>query len=997
MLFLGPVFLGHTQNQQLRAFTIEDGLPQSQVYDMVQDENGYLWVATQGGGVARFDGSNFKIYNTSNGLQNNYVNALFASKDTLFIGTNRGLSIKVKQQFFSSEMPQINTIKKIRQITFILTAKGIYHISEGVKPVKLSLNHRLDTSQIKDLIYDGTYYWIASSQGLFKTKHLNAKAAEVEELVEDDFVALLNYKDKIIAATASEGVFIFEPNHFEESILVLESLKINALSLNDKDVWIATADDGIHRLNMVSYTTELVVNAVQGLSVSNVQKVLLDRQSNIWIATSGGGFYKYFQNNFKHYDTSSGLSGSRVYAIHSNDNTKWVSQSGTGLSKLDGKGAQKVELPEFFSAAKIKTITSGPQGRVWFGSEGHGIWLREIVIKDTVLIDKSKIDELSKIKIPITSRFDYEINKKTGFPEDWIKSLQTDQDTVWATTYSSGIIKFGYQPSTSGLQIYNTFSKENGIKDLAITHSLFHDNQLWYATQNGHLGCIKDDAVSDLGLVLNDEVAINTLLINKNTIYLGTAGKGIWWAKLENQLHFKKLKGSKPLTSENCFQLIFDNEGYLWSGTERGVDKIELSPDQEILDVFHFGKNDGFLGIETTLNAVDKDENGHLWFGTIYGLTEFIPSVNTGNSLKPELFFEDVKVAYESVDSIDLKAWTNSKKVLRLSPNQNQVSFSFKSVDLDHPDIIEYRTALNNTEWSPWSSSSSSDFSGLAYGAHTFSVQSRNFRWQESDVKQFSFFIERPFYKKIWVQWLAAALVLLVVFLIIATYIKRLKQRNKSAQQRLEIENHLLELEQKALRLQMNPHFMFNVLNGIKAMAVTKPEVMNTTINSFAALLRATLANSRKDRISLEEEMATLKHYIELEQQMSQKPFEFQLSLESDYGADEIYIPPMLIQPFVENAIRHGILKGSRKGQLDICFATSETFLEVTITDNGLGIYESQKAKTASDHQSMALQVTEERLASISGKDALQIAELKADGKVKGTCVFFKTPLETDY
>ena len=988
-----------SQNQQLRGYTLEDGLPQSQVYDMVQDEKGYLWLATQGGGLACFDGKDFEVFNETNGLQNNYVNALFASNDSLFIGTKRGLSVKVKHKFFASETPQVNSIKRIHEVTYLLTNQGIYIFSADLKTKKLSVNKTLDTAKINDLVYENGYYWIASNKGLFKIKDINTTETDVHQLVNDDFVSLLKFENKLFAATAEGGLFIFNPDNFEEAILTMESSRITQLSVQNRDeVWVATDNAGIFRLDLDTYEPTLIINSNQGLSVSNVQKVLEDRQANIWIATSGGGFYKYFQNNFKHYDTSTGLIGNRIYAVHYMDEAVWVSHSETGISKIDKNGIHSVAIPETFKGVKLKTISSDTNGNIWMGTDGRGIWLREIIIRDSILEDKSKISELSKIRIPITTIKNHVLNKETGFPFEQIESIQTQIDTIWAATYSNGIVKFTFNSSAGKANILRVFSSAEGIKDLQIKQTLLRDKKLWYATQSGHLGHILNNNVTHLGAVLDEDVAINSILIHKNSMFLGTAGRGIWWSKMEDQLNFKKLKGAKPLTSENCLQLIFDDESYLWSGTERGVDKIDLSANNDILDVFNFGRNDGFLGIETSLNAVDKDKNGHLWFGTINGLTEFIPAESTLKSQKPDLFFNDVKVAYKSVDSIDLKVWTNSNKILKLQPDQTQVSFDYKSVDLDHPNIIEYRTKLNATDWSPWSTSSSTDFSGLAYGNHTFSVQSRNYRWQESETKQFSFFIERPLYKKTGFQWLVGLLIVFVLGFIIAIYIKRLKQKNRATQDRLKMENHLLDLEQKALRLQMNPHFMFNVLNGIKAMAKTKPDVMNATINNFAALLRETLTNSRKENISLQDEMNTLHHYIKLEQSMTLKVFDYEMTLESDFAADEIQIPPMLIQPFVENAIRHGILCGPKDGKLSVKFSTSEPFLYVTITDNGIGIYRSQQQKTSSDHQSMALKVTEERLASISGKNALKISELKEiDGSIKGTEIEFKIPLETDY
>jgi len=196
----------------------------------------------------------------------------------------------------------------------------------------------------------------------------------------------------------------------------------------------------------------------------------------------------------------------------------------------------------------------------------------------------------------------------------------------------------------------------------------------------------------------------------------------------------------------------------------------------------------------------------------------------------------------------------------------------------------------------------------------------------------------------------------------------------------------------------MNPHFIFNVLNGIKAMAKSKPKKMNTTINSFATLLRETLHNSRKETISLDQEIKALEHYVTVEKLMATKPFTYAIAVKTEPSPEEILIPPMLIQPFVENAIRHGILKGTKEGELQINFYTSETRLHCTIIDNGMGVFKSQREKPKTDHQSMALVVTKERLESISGKNALQIAEIKKeDGTIEGTKIAFEIPLLTDY
>lgn len=986
-----------SQNKQLRAYTLEDGLPQSQVYAMTIDAKGYLWLGTQGGGLVRFDGNDFKVFKETNGLASNYIQVIKASKDTLYVGTKKGLSVKINQDFLNIEIPQVNEILKFGQNVYVLTKSGIYKLLKDLSAEKLQLHSNIDMSSISDLVYDGNYYWLATNNGLWKLSTLNSEAETIEQLDFIEYIDLAVLNSKLFAATFNDGILVIEDHNFEDAVLIRKPLRVNTISIqNSNQLWVATDSDGVSVIDIETYKDLFSIKNSNGLSTSHVRQVLSDQQGNIWIGTSGGGLYKYFQNSFKHYNTTTGLKGNRIYAVHHNDNGLWISNSEAGLMRIDQMGIHNVELPEVFSGVKIKIITSDKNGNIWAGSDGKGLLFRGETLIDSVIIDSIKKTEN---QLPIRRIKTKVFNSESSFPFDWIRDIHTENDTVWAATYSSGIVKFSYNPEFDDLTIYKTYSNFDGIEDLFIKDMVKDDGgNLWYATTHGHLGYLKDNEITHLGLVLDQDISINSVFVENGTVFLGTAGNGVWWSKDSHYNVFKKLKGIKTLSSENIYQLIFDNQGYLWAGSEQGVDKVELSKDIEINDVFFFGRNDGFLGIETCLNAVEKDTNGHLWFGAINGLTEYQPSDISINTKKPNLFLEDVKVANKSIDTINLSVWSNSDKVLTLNPNQRQVSFTFKTVDLDHPNGIEYRYKLNDSDWSPWSSSNTQDFSELNYGAYDFVVQSRNYRWIESEPVRYSFDIDRPLHKKAWFQWLFLGVLLLILMFLIFQYIKRLKQKNIKAQERLRLENHLLTLEQKALRLQMNPHFIFNVLNGIKAMASTKPNKMNDTVNSFATLLRETLINSRKDKISLDQEIKTLKHYIEVERLMAEEPFDYDIILNTNLDAEEILIPPMLIQPFIENAIRHGILRGSRRGKFKVQFDTTEDELKVTVQDNGVGIYNSQNQKPKSDHQSLALKVTGERLKSISGKAVLQIEELKnEDGTIEGTKVVFKIPLETDY
>lgn len=988
------------QNSQLRAYTIEDGLPQSQVYAMVQDDIGYLWLGTQGGGLANFDGRKFEVFNEAKGLLSNYIHSLYFQNDSLFIGTQKGLSVKVKNRFVNFESPQIQQIYSFEKRIYLATKKGVYLFSKDKELQQLKIHPEIDASSINSILFEGKHYWLATDNGLWKLSDLKASATELTKLESNNFASVLLHGNRILAATFDDGVFILDVENPEDNFLMPEPTRINSMSIqNEDELWIATDNEGVVVVETKRFTEIKKLNTTNGLTVPHVRTITRDDRSNLWIATSGGGFYKYFQNNFKHYDKATGLKGNQIYAVHHTKDGLWISSSENGLTRIDSLGIHPIEKITDFADVKIKTITSDADGNIWAGSDDRGILFRETKMEDSLVITAYDAFQIQIDTILEKVTKNHVFNEENGFPSDWIRKIVITDGAIWAATYSSGIVKFNYFPEHDSLVIRKQFGKKEGLDDLLL-NDLVEDTvgRLWYATRNGHLGYIQNDTVTPVKTSLERQTAIGSLLFHESELFLGTFGKGVWHTDSSDFETLQPLKGTKDLSSENIYQLIFDDQGYLWAGTEKGVDKIELNPAGEIVDVRYFGKNDGFLGIETCLNAVDKDDRGNLWFGGIYGLTQYVPRENNRAIIKPKVCFTGIEEAYKTIDSLVLKDWTNSEKVLQLTPDQTQLGFSFRTVDLDHPNEIEYRTKLDDTKWSPWVKENKQNFAGLAYGSHTFSVQSRNHRWAESDPIRFRFFIDSPLYQKDEFKWAVLAVSILGLLGMGLFYIRKIKAKNKAAQERLQTQNYLLNLEQKALQLQMNPHFIFNVLNGIKGMAGNKPEKMNSTINSFATLLRETLHNSRKECISLAQEIKTLNHYIAVEKLMASKSFSYTIDIKTEPSAEEILIPPMLIQPFVENAIRHGILKGEQEGKLEIGFHTSESHLHCRIIDNGMGIYKSQNEKVKTDHQSMALKVTKERLESISGPNTLQIDEIKnTDGSIGGTEISFKIPLLTDY
>ena len=937
-----------SQNSQLQNFNTKEGLPQSQVYDIVQDSIGYLWLATQGGGLARFDGDEFTVFNEKQGLKSNFVNSLLVSNDSLFVGTFSGLSIYSKGKFTNFESPKINKIVSIDQQLYLATEKGIYiYTNDSLAPIQTVV--KIDLNTVIDITKSDDSYLVATKKGIWVLDQLE-KPKSANKLDSSDYTSFLEINGSIYASTYDNGIKTYQNGKLVS--ITSQQKRINKLHQIDNDYWVATDNEGIVILDQ-RFRKKQQIDQNNGLAISQIRSILKDKQENIWIATSGGGLYKLTQNNFQHFDRNSGLRGNRIYAVHNKKDEIWISSSEKGITKIDSLGISPIFEDNGYLNTKVKTITSDEYDNVWVGTEGKGILIfkRKYIEMDS-LEQESKFDALNKDIFP-----DYVLETDTLTIDDdltsnFIKKIVVQGRSVWVATYSSGIIELIYGKGGSSIKVWDYYGTKKGIRDLNINDlKEDSDGKIWYATKGGNLGYIENGKARGFYQILEKEISIATMQIRGNNIYLGTLGDGIWIVNKESPREIKQLSGVKELNSKNIYQLIFDNENNLWAGTEKGVNKIVLDENNAISDVFYFDRSDGFLGIETCQNAIAKDLQGNIWFGTMNGLTKYIPTNNQLKKVKPTLYFENIEVAYKALDSIDINRFDG---VLSLKPEENSLSFQFKSVDINHPKGIQYRQKLtqgeSDAEFSPWSSEESINLANLRDGNYEFTVQARNMDWMESDLVSFKFSIAKHWYEESWFLSSAYSGLGLIVLLIVILSSRRIKIKNKQKVAQLELENHLLSLEQKALQLQMNPHFIFNVLNGIKAMGYEgDTDQMNSTINTFATLLRSILNSSRQEEISLKEEIKTLRNYLTLEQQMAAKQFDFEILSHTDgIDPEEILIPPMLIQPFVENSVKHGFQSNAIKGKIDISFNVDGEFLSCEVKDNGIGIEQSKLKKKKS-------------------------------------------------
>ncbi len=226
---------------------------------------------------------------------------------------------------------------------------------------------------------------------------------------------------------------------------------------------------------------------------------------------------------------------------------------------------------------------------------------------------------------------------------------------------------------------------------------------------------------------------------------------------------------------------------------------------------------------------------------------------------------------------------------------------------------------------------------------------------------------------------------------------ERLRLQKDLELQKLQSEQKQTELEMQALRAQMNPHFIFNCLSSINRFIIkNENKAASKYLTRFSRLMRMVLINSKKPLISLEDELQMLRLYLEMERLRFKNAFSYRISFLNEMDADNLFIPPLLLQPFCENAIWHGLMNKDDEGMLEINMENMENFLKCTITDNGVGRKKAGelKTKTAEKEKSMGLKITTDRLSLINGENNIQsffkIEDLADEyGEPSGTKVMF--------
>lgn len=918
----------NAQGLVIRNYNVKDGLANATVYSAVQDQEGFIWFATPTG-ASKFDGKRFRNYTKKDGLTDNDVIKLAAdARGRIWFFTNNGrLSYYYRHIVHNAENDSslaYTSRNHFMQYAFQDRALNIWFLNTAGRV--LQYNGRQTTYKLGTKPTD--VLWLLSQDTIFHPLQ--------------DYFHLGSVKD---STNRSQKIFLtpaypvqderFGPRIRQNPVVIVGNTlysftpqdiipffkgaewgiteEISCMSIEKDNLWIGTP----RSLYFIKdfFKGERRINKL--LDNHFVTSILNDRDGNIWITTYGDGVYHIpFKNfYFAYLDNTNGLYSHSIYSVLKDrrNGLLYIGANAGMLNIMDPAGhIQRYALDSTGGRNSVLSVLPTP------------------TTKNSVVI--------------ATDNAIYEYAPGMRKPREAlklrnIKDLDVSESGTVRVVSRNRVVNGldGRQIDLSGLE--TQVSSVACVTDTS--YYLGTGNGLYYSEGNHQPIPVQDDP--RLGQSIKDLQWIDGFL------WIGTSDQGIFVLK-NNQVirHFRMTPDN--LVSDICQGLYYDGNSRLYVATNRGVSVIDTR--NRVL-LRNYTSNDGLMSddIRGLSHAGDTlfiaTSNGLCYFSRDHIPVDTVPPTVYLNAIRygdsgylPRAYFQHI---YERGSSFEVE---------------------FGAIAYDLPDLVEYQYNFSNDTSSGWVTTMSNivPYPKLLPGDYTLLIRARKYKSDWSRPVALRINILPQWYQEWWARGILVLLALMAILLILRYIINRVKGGEK---RKTEYNRRIAELEAKALTNQMNPHFIFNSLNSVQHLILEKEEKQALNfLADFATLMRQMLNNSRKSYISLEDEVAFLTRYLELEKIRFANSFVYKFELSEELKEYTVYIPPMLIQPILENAIKHGLAPKNGSGHLVVRLEMHGDLLYCAVDDDGIGWEHANSMKTGklTKHESTALSVIKERL-----------------------------------
>jgi signal transduction histidine kinase/ligand-binding sensor domain-containing protein len=821
-----PILSLRAQYNHFQNYTVEDGLPQSQVHAIYQDNRGNLWFGTNGGGLCRFSGNGFETYTRRDGLLSDVILEITEDlQGNLVIRSNLGISVFNGRSFENFPSAEINfyTAQSLNLDTvgnFWFRAEssdhkpGVYFFN-GENYINFSSGHeafsKLKGRNYMNLDVDSNpIFSIGKDIYRFKEDKLEKHALSGHPLLADQTIIYL-HRDK------KDNLWIFTLNDQNEPRSYLynnELAEINfppEINFRRFSAFYEDRSGNLWLINPVK--NELyewiggpgsqevnVYDTRSGPDFTSVRAICQDHEGNTWFGSDGNGIYKYGGSKFISFQASHGLEDYFVWSLFEDiDGTIWFGTANDGLITWNGE----------------KLVTNPP-------GESFHLGIISVIFKDKGKLMAGGSEGLWSFDGKIYQRE----NKRYGLPERaGVSEVFRDGDQLWIGTHNHGLFR-RMNDSTSSFDQDNSLSN-NQIDDIIKTK----DGRLWIATRGG---LVRYNGKNFRSIQPPDEMGYTAQLQlvedRFGYIWAATYGAGVYRMLIDDkdQMEVHRIDTEVGLSSDNVYSILMDLEGNIWAGCQNGADKITLDEDGNIIDIRNYDNYEGFTGYENNAKANLVSRDGRLWFGTIRGVMVYNPRNDRINTIPPRTNITNLQLFYKDVDWEDesyrkyhsgLIPWTALPRNLVMPFNRNHITFEFEGLSYSVPEKVLFQWMLQGVdqEWSPPSERSYAVYTNLNPGKYIFKVKSANNDgvWNEVPA-EYAFQITPPFWGTWWFRSLIFTFV--VALIIIASWL-----RNKFVQEKREELEQLVAFKTKKLEHQ-------------KAEILHKNEALKTQYNNLEML-----------------------------------------------------------------------------------------------------------------------------------------------------------------
>lgn len=1020
-------------------FEEEDGLPNTNIRGIIKGDDGFLWITTLNG-LCRFDGVEFKVYqhdpNNPNSLLDNRTGAIINVDGKIWVGTLYGISVldpktdKFKNYKLDStgivenpEYPWLSTVTALykdgqediwvgtRHIgTFRYlpeTDNFIHYRYEGKKHLTLfpndsEVNHIYNFTHSTE---NDSLIWAGTNTGILEiNKYTNERELYIfpleDKLEQKQFNIFrkLVYLDGLVYVGAwGYGLRTFNPRTKQQGFAEVNgSYDKNAfnqigllLHKSDHEIWVGNG----HGLSVYDTDQKRVTfwksnNRRQGESYDVRAK---GENYRAWGKNYRGlqlfdPFLQQFEiHSFKHLNEKVWGFVFDVVPHPDGETISTFPGSADGLFHFNKRTETWTKTPFPFDDEKeaifhpLRAVTLAPDGNLTLVSQSG------FYTYDT--------------KSETIKPFNYKPPLKYGD----IKNIFWDsKGFLWVCAGLDGLVRWNPRTNTNRI-----FKSELEPGDPPFLVEVFRDileddNSNIWIRRNGGLSVYHAEKDTFYNFIhqLNDE--------NCFSIHISFAEDKFdraWFLTYENWIGYADINAPekgliKKINLEDqgieglASFIRTDLEGTVWIVTDQGISKMDpnnfavtnynrengpLKPENYSFTVLPSGE---FVIGERNYIAIAKPEN-------LGKNTELpIPYV-TEIKVHNEPFLNDTAIFY--------------KKRLNLKYDQNYFSIGFSAQSFRLGDQTRFEYRLKDFEdWVDTEGRNYANYTNVPSGDYVFQLKAYNNEGLENKAfYELKIHISTPWWEMWWFK-------LLLVFALGSTiysfYRYRLSQVREREKLKTAFNKKLANVEMTALLAQMNPHFLFNCLNSIESYIVkNKPREASEYLNSFARLMRLILQNSRSNYVSLKEELETIELYIQMETLRLKDKFKYEINVADNIDVSNIDIPPMLIQPYVENAIWHGLMNKQNKeeGLLSINLFRENGSLKFIVKDNGIGrkkAGELKQNKMKTKRKSMGMAITKDRIELINQLYNLDanvkiIDLLNQNNKAAGTEVILEIPI----